>query len=133
MLLEGFISALRVPAPNRCADQCPAVCLQRRPLKIRPGLSLHRTAVFTRARKCARARARARATAVVCDARAAALAHEGVLCARREEDPISATLKVITLIKAVMCGDGQAGEGGGRGGGGERRAVVGGAAIFFMG
>lgn len=75
--------------------------------------------------------ARARATAVVCDACAVALAHEGVLCARREEDPISATLKVITLIKAVMCGDGQAGEGGGRVG--ERRAVVGGAAIFFMG
>lgn len=25
--------------------------------------------------------------------------------ARREEDPISSTLKVITLIKAVMCGD----------------------------
>lgn len=35
------------------------------------------------------------------------------MCARREEDPISATLKVITLIKAVMCGDGQAGEDGG--------------------
>lgn len=36
--------------------------------------------------------------------------------ARREEDPISTTLKVITLIKAVMCGDrgkegrGEAGE-----------------------
>lgn len=27
------------------------------------------------------------------------------VCARREEDPISTTLKVITLIKAVMCGD----------------------------
>lgn len=27
------------------------------------------------------------------------------MCARREEDPISTTLKVITLIKAVMCGD----------------------------
>lgn len=32
----------------------------------------------------------------------------GVMCARREEDPISTTLKVITLIKAVMCGDGRA-------------------------
>lgn len=29
------------------------------------------------------------------------------MCARREEDPISTTLKVITLIKAVMCGDGE--------------------------
>lgn len=27
------------------------------------------------------------------------------MCTRREEDPISTTLKVITLIKAVMCGD----------------------------
>lgn len=27
------------------------------------------------------------------------------MCARREEDPISTTLKVITLIKAVMCED----------------------------
>lgn len=71
--------------------------------------------------------ARARATAVVCDACAVALAHEGVLCARREEDPISATLKVITLIKAVMCGDGQAGEGGGEAGGG------GGSCHFFYG
>lgn len=32
------------------------------------------------------------------------------MCARREEDPISTTLKVITLIKAVMCGDGRAEE-----------------------
>ena len=38
------------------------------------------------------------------------------MCARREEDPISTTLKVITLIKAVMCGDrGGREEGGGRG------------------
>lgn len=29
----------------------------------------------------------------------------GCMGARREEDPISTTLKVITLIKAVMCGD----------------------------
>lgn len=37
--------------------------------------------------------------------------------ARIEEDPISTTLKVITLIKAVMCGDGVRGgeEGDGRG------------------
>lgn len=36
--------------------------------------------------------------------------------ARREEDPISTTLKVITLIKAVMCEDGRGGgERGGRG------------------
>lgn len=38
------------------------------------------------------------------------------VCARREEDPISTTLKVITLIKAVMCADrggrvGEEGEG----------------------
>lgn len=42
------------------------------------------------------------------------------VCARREEDPISTTLKVITLIKAVMCGDrgeGEEGEGGGGGSG----------------
>lgn len=36
------------------------------------------------------------------------------MCARREEDPISTTLKVITLIKAVMCGDRRGGGGGGR-------------------
>lgn len=43
--------------------------------------------------------------------RVRARAHtRGVMCARREEDPISTTLKVITLIKAVMCGDGRAEE-----------------------
>lgn len=38
------------------------------------------------------------------------------MCTRREQDPISTTLKVITLIKAVMCGDGgeERGVGGGR-------------------
>ena len=39
------------------------------------------------------------------------------MCARREEGPISTTLKVITLIKAVMCGGrGEGGEDGGDGG-----------------
>lgn len=36
------------------------------------------------------------------------------VCTRRAEDPISTTLKVITLIKAVMCED-RRGEGGGGG------------------
>lgn len=39
------------------------------------------------------------------------------MCTRRDEDPISTTLKVITLIKAVMCEDRQR-EGWGVGDGG---------------
>lgn len=49
------------------------------------------------------------------------------MCTGRDGDPISTTLKVITLIKAVMCED-RRGEGRREGGGGRERAIFYGAA-----